>query len=227
MHEDGLLVEDAQFLRQFLVSDLYAPIGHKPGHARQAPSPAPDAAAASQTTQTNSVPTLVPPAQPVQPAAQLAANPLPPAPTPVKTPSPAPVVVPVAALPQSQIPSYGENAARMLVLVIEPNHDFLASADLELLLKILSSIKRTATDIALVNLGRVGMLPWAALNKQFGPVQVLTFGMPKTGYPALALSQRYAVTSMGAFKTLHADPISAMQGNDTLKRALWNGLKGL
>ncbi len=223
MHEDGLLVEDAQFLRQFLVSDLYAPIGHKPGHARQAPSPAPDAEVAPQTTQYSQVLTPVPPAQPVQPAAQPTA----PAPSPVKQPSPAPVVVPVAAMPQTQIPFFGDNAARMLVLVIEPNHDFLAPEDLELLLKILSSIKRSATDIALVNLGRVGMLPWAALNKQFGPVQVLTFGMPKTGYPALALSQRYAVTSMGAFKTLHADPISTMQGNDTLKRALWNGLKGL
>lgn len=202
---DAILVEDINFLKAFLNQDLYALAG-KPLVMQEEviveAKPQQEVKAVEIKAESIQVPEIKAVTQ-----------------QPIVTPKPA-----------EQLPSisyYGGNAGQLLILVSDAYYEYLSAEDLGLLLKILGAIKKTEKDIALVNLGRGLSVTWPQLNLTFNPTVVLTFGLPKTSFPMLVLGQQYTVVPMGPYKCLNAEALSALQGNDNLKRLLWTALKTL
>lgn len=200
----GLIVDNWQFLQQFITEPLYDVDGFMvPPKAEEQPAQKAAPTVAMQ-------PVSAVPNQSV--AAQQAVSPA--------APQPA---APVAA-PAANIPFLGKVGSGVLIIVNEAADVFPPQADLDFLAKILAALKLQLEDVALVNVAQTAH-PWPALNQQFRPTRVITFGMGRSGYAALALLQRYIVQDMGAYKVINADSLAAISANENLKRALWNSLK--
>lgn len=211
------LIEDAAFLQQFLDTDLYDPDGNirrqREAHLNGA---GPKSIQVEQSAATASVQAQAPvQAAPVVPPVQQT--------TQIQPLSP-PISQPATT---ELIKFWGGNQGRWLILVNEPDTETLVDADKELLLKILTAVKKTEQDIALVNMAHYRTTRWGDLSRQFSPTVILTFGMPLTGYAALMMSRRYEVVKgpSDAYRALHADALKQMHGNDQLKRQLWTVLK--
>lgn len=216
MEAEPLIGTDPALLRQLFNMPLYDPdrlVELRGEEAAQNPTPA----AAPRPA--------APAAVPEAPQAGVAETRAAQAPAPVAEPSPAPAVAPMTQpAVAGSIPSMGGNAKRVLILVVETHDVFPPQDQLDFLMKILGAVKHGMQDVAIVNMHGANHT-FKALQNQFAPTKILTFGMPKSGYPQLALVQRYQIMKMGGYEVINADSLADISQTEALKRALWNTLK--
>ena len=217
MEAEPLIGTDAALLRQLFNMPLYDPDGLvqlRGAEAAEAP--------VKQAT-------MAAPAEVILPAAVVGAPAsVPVAPEQTKAPvapvAPVEQVASVAQPTTGNIPSMGGNAKRVLILVVEPHDVFPPQDQIDFLMKILGAVKHGMEDVAIVNMHGANHT-FTALKNQFAPTRILTFGMPRSGYPQLALVQRYQIMKMGGYEVINADALADISLTEALKRALWNTLK--
>ncbi len=125
----------------------------------------------------------------------------------------------------SRIPSLGQNARNILILVNEKNAPFVSDDDLKLLVGILTACKLSLADVALVNFSKNPTLTYDQLMEYFNPGFVILFGvLPKDlsfplHFPSYQLQQYNNQTFLCA-------PSLKMLGAVTEeKKQLWNSLQ--
>ncbi len=72
--------------------------------------------------------------------------------------------------------SLGDNAKRILILVNNPNIDFLPENDLEFLSRMLAACKLSLTDVTIINHAEEALV-FEKIKKQFNPVVSIAFGL--------------------------------------------------
>lgn len=210
MEAEPLIGTDPALLRQLFNMPLYDPdrlVELRGEEAAQYPTPAPapkPAAPAPVPVSTQAKATQVPP--------------------PVVQPTAVPAVAPMAQSAAGSIPCMGGNGKRVLILVVETHDVFPPQDQLDFLMKILGAVRYGMEDVAIVNMHGANHT-FKALQNQFAPTRILTFGMPRSGYPQLALVQRYQIMKMGGYEVINADGLADISLTEALKRALWNTLK--
>ena len=108
----------------------------------------------------------------------------------------------------------GEFGKRILILVEEPNEDFLPAEQEAFLLKILGAMQLGFEEIALVNKAKSG--DW---QPELEPEFILTFGISEQ------TKADYTVTKKEGVQVLNAHGLGQIEADVNLKRRLWEALK--
>jgi hypothetical protein len=115
----------------------------------------------------------------------------------------------------------GDNLKGCIILVDWKNGE--VSAEKELLLKILGSVKRTETDVLIAHTHDSSSEQMEALLAEQNHKHVLDFGTSKI--PNLQPADFYKITANGPKKLLKAHPLSEIATDTEKKKMLWNALK--
>ena len=126
--------------------------------------------------------------------------------------------------PQTDFKYLGENNKYILIIVKEPEADFLKPVDLTFLLKILSAKKLTLDDVAIINTEKNEALDFDHLKNFFACNKIITFGInPKSIQITTAVANK---TSM--FKNiavLGTWDLPKLQSDEKKKSIFWDELK--
>jgi hypothetical protein len=133
-------------------------------------------------------------------------------------------VLPTISAPQKEFRYLGENNKYILIIVKEPEVDFLKPADLTFLLKILSAKKLTLDDVAIINTEKNGPLDFDHLKNFFACNKIITFGInPKTLQITTAIANKTSI-----FKNtpvLGTWDLPKLQSDEKKKSIFWDELK--
>lgn len=146
-------------------------------------------------------------------------------PAPLPVPEPAPPAVP-------KLPHRGAGRREVLLLVEEPNHEFLSPDDQAFLEKILPAVSLTTDDVVLINGDRLSHhrsegFTTDQLLAPFPYRTCLILGnAPDYGLPTTH-TEKYVVQEAAGRQYLFADALSAIAGDVEKKGLLWNGLQQL
>jgi hypothetical protein len=118
----------------------------------------------------------------------------------------------------------GDNNKYILIIVNEPNSDFLNKKDLAFLTKILGAKKLDINDVAIVNLAKYQSLDFDQLKSFFGFSKLITFGInPKILNVEGAVSNKNSIyKDVAVLGTWH---LSVIDGDVNKKTTFWNELK--
>ncbi|MEM6298381.1 MAG: hypothetical protein AAF740_06805 [Bacteroidota bacterium] len=121
---------------------------------------------------------------------------------------------------EESVPQIGDPSARVHVWVNYPDSgdDFFPPTELELLKKILSAVQVDFSEVFVCNALSIKLAEKA--TQQGNPSHLLKFGIKDTSD-----FYQWQGTSL-AEKTLLCDPLAAISQDVTLKKSLWNALKG-
>lgn len=135
----------------------------------------------------------------------------------------APTVVeePKAKVEIKPVPTSGQNLKGSIILVNWENGE--VSEEKELLLKIMSSVKRTEQDVLIAQASGTSEDQIEALLAEQNHKQVLDFGTNKL--PQLSKSDFYQITADGPKKYLKAHALSEINTDVEKKKALWKSLQ--
>ena len=126
--------------------------------------------------------------------------------------------------PQTDFKYLGENNKYILIIVKEPEADFLKSVDLTFLLKILSAKKLTLDDVAIINTEKNEALDFDSLKNFFACTKIITFGInPKSLQIDTAVANKISI-----FKNtpiLGTWDLPKLQADTSKKTIFWNELK--
>jgi len=118
---------------------------------------------------------------------------------------------------------FGRNANRLLILVNEPDYDYLNQRDFDFLMKIMESgLNYSKNDFSLVNLAK---WPTKQVLEEIPYDYLLMFGEDKsipTGSTTL-----YQISEKDGKKILVADALGSIEANVTKKKLLWSALKSM
>lgn len=136
---------------------------------------------------------------------------------------PIPIITekPKAKVELKPIFTSGENLKGCIILVDWKNGE--VSSEKELLLKILSSVKRTESDVLIAHAYESSTEQIEALLAEQNHKQVLDFGTDSI--PENTSTKLYEIKANGPKKYLKADPISAIATDVEMKKALWKALQ--
>lgn len=126
--------------------------------------------------------------------------------------------------PQTDFKYLGENNKYILIIVKEPEADFLRSVDLTFLLKILSAIKLTLDDVAIINTEKNEALDFDSLKNFFAFTKIITFGIN----PKLLQIDTAVANKISIFKNtpiLGTWDLPKLQADTSKKTIFWNELK--
>jgi len=118
----------------------------------------------------------------------------------------------------------GGNNKYFLIVVDEPNFDFLNKKDISFLTKILGAKKLEITDIAIVNLAKYPSLDFDELKSFFGFNKLLTFGFNPTilKVEGVVSNKKSMFKNVAVLGTWH---LSIIDGDVSKKTTFWNELK--
>lgn len=136
--------------------------------------------------------------------------------------------VPVEETP-TPAPNYqfiGENARKVLILVNDPNNPVSSAAGTALLWKIVTAIKLTPKDCAVLNYQQHQGVSFEDLAAYFQPQLLLSFGIaPSTmGLPE---QQTEVIGQQVGVKTIFSSELDALEIDIPIKKALWKSLQQL
>ena len=118
---------------------------------------------------------------------------------------------------------FGRNANRLLILVNEPDNDYLNQRDFDFLMKIMESgLNYSKNDFSLVNLAK---WPIKQVLEEIPYDYLLLFGEDKsipTGSTTL-----YQISEKDGKKILLADALGSIEADVTKKKLLWSALKSM
>ena len=192
--------EHPSFLKLFLTEDIYLTNADRAQMARGSSAPVEQAAEPpkpQQTTQPAQTET-VKKAEEVEPAV-----------------APAPITF------------HGENAQNILILANYPNEQHISQADADFLGKILTAVKLSYKDVAVVNYHRYQDQAGADGILALGAKKVVNFGINTPMLAKLAEAKPYELAHFSDFDLLLADPLPTIAADKTKKRLLWECLQQL
>lgn len=140
---------------------------------------------------------------------------------PAEAAAPAVVEEPKAKVELKPVPTSGQNLKGCIILVNWQDGE--VAEEKELLLKIMSSVKRTEQDVLISQASGTSKEQIEALLAEQNHKQVLDFGTGKL--PKLSKSDFYQITAEGPKKYLKAHPLAEISTDVDKKKALWKGLK--
>lgn len=129
--------------------------------------------------------------------------------------------------PVTSKPSFnymGENNKSVLVIVNDPESEFLNQTDLIFLLKILSAKKLELNDIAIMNLAKHTNYEFENLKNFFACNRILTYGIHPNILGMQGLTSN-ALQEFNGVKFLGTWSLRQMVNDDNKKRTYWNVLK--
>ena len=133
-------------------------------------------------------------------------------------------VLAAPSAPQKEFKYLGENNKYILIIVKEPEAEFLKPADLTFLLKILSAKKLTLDDVAIINTEKNDPLHFDHLKNFFACNKIITFGInPKTLQITTAVANKRSI-----FKNtpvLGTWDLPKLQTDEKKKSIFWDELK--
>ncbi|QSE96848.1 DNA polymerase III subunit psi [Fulvivirga lutea] len=115
----------------------------------------------------------------------------------------------------------GENNKHITILVNYPSEDHISNQDEEFLLKILSAVNLSLSDVAIINLAN-NQCSLEQLT-QFNTTKVLLFGSLEST-PDLS---NYQLTELSGIKIHKANSLGEIQNNVAEKKLLWGNLQKL
>lgn len=118
----------------------------------------------------------------------------------------------------------GENNKSVLVIVNDPESEFLNQTDLIFLLKILSAKKLELRDIAILNLAKHTDYEFENLKSFFACNKILTYGIHPNILGMQGLTSN-ALQEFNGVKFLGTWSLRQMVNDDNKKRTYWNVLK--
>lgn len=132
---------------------------------------------------------------------------------------------------KSATPTYfdylGENNKYVLVLVNYPDSKHITDKDKEFFLKVISALKLTIDDVAVLNYAHYAAADINALKEYFSCSRIITFGLPPSSAVFRNLNmQDYSVTNVYGVSLLPAsDTLRIIESDKNKKIVLWNALK--
>ena len=147
-------------------------------------------------------------------------------PEPANAPAPA-VPDSAPADPEEEAPAFaylGENNKYFLILVNDPGHQHLNTADRDVLLKILQAKGMELRDVAIMNTRNLKGVTFARLKNFFVPSRIVFFGLSaeQFGIPALGTN---TPGSFEGVKLLTTFNFAEMQADINKKKAFWQVMK--
>ncbi len=146
-------------------------------------------------------------------------------------PEPAPEVQrpsgPEAKATQEEAPVFsylGENNKYFLILVNDPGHQHLNTADREVLLKILQAKGLELRDVAILNAGKFPGVTFPQLKSFFVPSRIVFFGLSAEQFGLPAVSTNIP-GKHGDVKLLTTYTFQEMQADINKKKAFWQVMK--
>lgn len=118
----------------------------------------------------------------------------------------------------------GENNKYFLILVNDPGHQHLNTADREVLLKILQAKGLELRDVAILNAGKFPRVTFSQLKSFFVPSRIVFFGLSPEQFGIPALSTNIPGTH-GDVKLLATYTFPEMQADINKKKAFWQIMK--
>ncbi|MND38676.1 hypothetical protein D3C80_293850 [compost metagenome] len=132
---------------------------------------------------------------------------------------------------QASTPTYfdylGENNKYVLVLVNYPDSKHITDKDKEFFLKVISALKLTIEDVAVLNYAHYASTDINALKEYFSCSRIITFGVPQSSAVFRNVNmQDYSVTNVYGISLLPAsDTLRIIESDKNKKIVLWNALK--
>ncbi|MEJ5963970.1 hypothetical protein [Pedobacter immunditicola] len=135
-----------------------------------------------------------------------------------------PVIETSAPVPNYQF--LGENSRKVLILVNDANNPVSSPAGTALLWKIVTAIKLSPNDCAVLNYQQHQGVSFEELTAYFQPQLLLSFGIaPAT--MGLSEQQTELIGLQGTVKTIFSSELDALEVDITIKKALWKSLQQL
>lgn len=135
-----------------------------------------------------------------------------------------PVIETLAPAPNYQF--LGENARKVLILVNDANNQVSTTAGTTLLWKIVTAIKLTPKDCAVLNYQHHQGVGFEELTAYFQPQLLLSFGIAPT-IMGLPEQQTELIGQQGRVKTIFSLELDALEVDIPIKKALWKSLQQL
>ncbi len=133
------------------------------------------------------------------------------------------------AAPQSADPHnishLGNNAKNILLLVNEPDVPYLDDEDMNSLTKILTGLKLSMEDVALVNFGINGPVNREILFERFAPKVMVLLGVEPAAIDLPLLFPHFQVQPYDGCTYLASPSFSQMAPDVDLKKQFWTCLK--
>lgn len=120
----------------------------------------------------------------------------------------------------------GGNNQHIIILINNPNGEFISAEQQIFLNGILNACKLTMSDVALIN-ATDKTLHYQTIIKQFSPKTFLLFGVSTTDIQLPFVIPEFQKQIHNNLLYLSAPSLSELQNNKELKRKLWDLLKQL
>ena len=120
----------------------------------------------------------------------------------------------------------GENARKVLILVNDANNQVSTAAGTALLWKIVTAIKLSPKDCAVLNYQHHQGVGFEELAAYFQPQLLLSFGIAPTTM-GLPQQQTELIGQQGGVKTIFSSELNALEVDIPIKKALWKSLQQL
>ena len=124
------------------------------------------------------------------------------------------------------IPFSGDNHQQIIVLINNPNEEFISAEQQIFLNGILNACKLTMKDVALINL-TAKTLHYQTIIKEFSPKIFLLFGVSPAAVQLPFVIPEFQKQMHNNLFYLSAPSLTELQNNKELKRKLWDLLKQL
>ncbi|WP_432713452.1 hypothetical protein [Pedobacter sp.] len=128
--------------------------------------------------------------------------------------------------PKKELKFLGENARNVLILVNDPSNEVSSAIGTALLWKIVTAMKLSNSDCAVLNYASYEGTTFAELAEALKPQLLLSFGVtPET--LALPAQQTEVISLQQGIKTIFSSSLPAVELNRPIKMALWKTLQEL
>ncbi len=124
------------------------------------------------------------------------------------------------------IPFLGNNQKKILIVVNEPNANFINDSDLQLLTGILNACKLTLADIAIINIYRKG-INYSDITEELEPVVILLFGVELKRLEFPLHFPDFQVQKYNDQKFLAAPSLQTLAADVPAKKLLWSNLQNI
>jgi hypothetical protein len=128
--------------------------------------------------------------------------------------------------PDFELKYLGENKQKILILVEDPEAEFINERDKEFLSKVLGAVKLTFNDVALLNTYNNSDLTYSYLSDKINFRKLIIFGKEPNDLDDSSLV-KYKIAIKIDVEILHADMLAEIQDDKNKKIKLWEELKKL
>lgn len=120
----------------------------------------------------------------------------------------------------------GKNQQGILILVDDAENDLSTREGTELLTKLMTAIKITGNDVALINYHFYNGAKFSHFYEALHCKLMLSFGVPAS-ILATPSAELHGIIQYGSSRLIYTQHLHTLAGDDIAKRQLWNTLKTL